>query len=62
MVSANRTKQVHIMMEPNDHDNLKKIAAQQGHALASFIRLAINNELQRLETYNKEKNQTWDIE
>ncbi len=62
MVGANRTKQVHIMMEPNDHDKLKKIAMQQGQGLASFIRLAINNELQRVETYNKEKTQTWDLE
>ncbi len=62
MVREKRTKQVHIKMEPNEHDNFKKFVREQGHTITSFIRLAINNELERIETYNKEKNQTWDLE
>ncbi len=41
--------------------NLKK-NLQDGQKVSAFIRLAIGNELERLETYNKEKNQTWDLD
>ncbi len=56
------TKQVQIMMTPVDHANLKRIVRSQGIEVSSFIRLAIHNQLQVLELYIKEKNQTWDIE
>ncbi len=50
------------MMTPADHANLKRIVRSQGIEVSSFIRLAIHNQLQVLELYIKEKNQTWDIE
>ncbi len=56
------TKQVQIMMTPADHANLKRIVRSQGIEVSSFIRLAIHNQLQVLELYIKEKNQSWDIE
>ncbi len=56
------TKQVQIMMTPADHEHLKRIVRSQGIEVSSFIRLAIHNQLQVLELYIKEKNQTWDIE
>ncbi len=56
------TKQVQIMMTPDDHENLKRIVRSQGIEVSSFIRLAISNQLEVLELYIKEKNQNWDIE
>ncbi len=56
------TKQVQIMMTPADHANLKRIVRSQGIEVSSFIRLAISNQLDVLELYIKEKNQTWDLE
>ncbi len=61
MQYENRTRPVNILLTPDEHANLKK-NLQSRQTVSSFIRLAISNELQRLETYNKEKNQTWDIE
>ncbi len=49
-------------MTPADHANLKRIVRSQGIEVSSFIRLAIHNQLQVLELYIKEKNQTWDLE
>ncbi len=61
MQYENRTRPVNILLTPGEHTNLKK-NLQIGQTVSSFIRDIINNELERLETYNKEKNQTWDIE
>ncbi len=62
MQETNLTKQVHFKINPNDYANLKETLRDDRREVSSFIRLAISNELQRLKTYNKEKNQTWDIE
>ncbi len=62
MIAENLTRSVSMKMSPDDHDNLKKIARENGHSVGSFLRFIVSNEIQRLETYNKEKNQTWDIE
>ncbi len=61
MKYENLTRSVNIKMTPDEHDNVKKIL-QDGQTISAFIRLAVSNELQRLETYHKEKNQTWDLE
>ncbi len=61
MRDRNNKRQVNIMMTHDEYDNLRK-NLQGGHTLSSFIRLSIKNEIERLETYKKEKNQTWDIE
>ncbi len=50
------------MLAPDDHANLKEVARSEGLELSSFIRRAIGNELDRLNSYTKEKNQTWDKE
>ncbi len=49
-------------MNPDDYTNMKKILKDEEKQVGSFIRLAISNELESLNTYIKEKNQTWDIE
>ncbi len=48
-------------MTSSEHSNLKK-NLQNGQAISHFVRLAISNELERLEAYNKEKKQTWDLD
>ncbi len=55
----NFTKQVHLLLAPDDHANLKEVARSEGLELSSFIRRAIGNELDRLNAYNKEKSQSW---
>ncbi len=45
---------VNFMMTLDDYDNLKKTAQCEGQQVASFVRLAISNELHRLEI-EKEK-------
>ncbi len=57
----NRTWSVNIKMTSSEHSNLKK-NLQNGQAISHFVRLAISNELERLEAYNKEKKQTWDLD
>ncbi len=61
MLEENLSRKVLISMNPIDYDNMKK-NLQNGQKVSAFVRQAISNEIQRLETYNKEKNQTWDIE
>ncbi len=62
MQETNLTKQVHFKINPDDYDNLKETLRDDRQEVSSFIRRAIGNELDRLNTYIKEKNQTWDIE
>ncbi len=49
-------------MNPDDYDTLRKTVKGEGIEVSSFMRRAIGNELDRLNTYIKEKNQTWDLE
>ncbi len=62
MVEHNLTKLLSVRLNPDDYDNLKKIALENGQKVPSFVRRAISNELDRLNTYIKEKNQTWNID
>ncbi len=62
MQETNLTKQVHFKINPDDYANLKETLRDDRQEVSSFIRRAIGNELDRLNTYIKEKNQTWDIE
>ncbi len=55
MRKENLTRNVLFKMTPDDYDNLKK-NLQVGQKVSSFIRIAISNELKRLELYKKEKN------
>ncbi len=57
----NRTWSVNIKMTSSEHSNLKK-NLQDGQSISNFVRRAISNELERLELYKKEKNQTWDLD
>lgn len=61
MRKENLTRNVLFKMTPDDYDNLKK-NLQVGQKVSSFIRIAISNELERLELYKKEKNQTLDLD
>ncbi len=62
MKETNLTKQVHFKINPDDYANLKETLRDDRQEVSSFIRRAIDNELDRLNTYIKEKNQTWDLE
>ncbi len=62
MQEKNLTYRVNFLMNPDDYANLKKTLKDEEKKVGSFIRLAISNELESLNTYIKEKNQTWDIE
>ncbi len=62
MQVKNLTYRVNFLMNPDDYANLKKTLKDEDKKVGSFIRLAISNELESLNTYIKEKNQTWDIE
>ncbi len=62
MQVKNLTYRVNFLMNPDDYAILKKTLKDEEKKVGSFIRLAISNELDRLNTYIKEKNQTWDIE
>ncbi len=55
------TKGVQFKMTPENFDNMKK-NLPNGHTVSTFVRMVVINEIERLETYNKEKTQTWDIE
>ncbi len=62
MQVKNLTYRVNFLMNPDDYANLKKTLKDEEKKVGSFIRLAISNELESLNTYIKEKNQTWDLE
>ncbi len=62
MLKTNLTYRVNFLMNPDDYTNMKKILKDEEKQVGSFIRLAISNELESLNTYIKEKNQTWDLE
>ncbi len=62
MQVKNLTYRVNFLMNPDDYANLKKTLKDEEKKVGSFIRLAISNELESLNTYIKEKEQTWDIE
>ncbi len=62
MQVKNLTYRVNFLMNPDDYTILKKTLKDEEKQVGSFIRLAISNELESLNTYIKEKNQTWDIE
>ncbi len=62
MLKTNLSYRVNFLMNPDDYDTLRKTVKDEGIEVSSFIRQAIGNELESLNTYIKEKNQTWDIE
>ncbi len=62
MQVKNLTYRVNFLMNPDDYANLKKTLKDEEKKVGSFIRLAISNELESLNTYIKEKNQTWDLD
>ncbi len=62
MEEHNLTKLLTIRLNPGDYDNLTKIVRENGQKVTPFVRRAISNELDRFNTYIKEKNQTWDLE
>ncbi len=62
MQETNLTKQVHFKINPDDYADLKETLRDDRQEVSSFIRRAISNELERLNTYIREKNQSWDIE
>ncbi len=62
MQVKNLTYRVNFLMNPDDYANLKKTLKDEERKVGSFIRLAISNELESLNTYIKEKEQTWDLE
>ncbi len=62
MQVKNLTYRVNFLMNPDDYAILKKTLKDEEKKVGSFIRLAISNELESLNTYIKEKNQTWDLE
>ncbi len=55
-------KQVNFTIADNEFSAIKEYLKNNGLAATTFYRYLTKIELQRLETYNKEKNQTWDIE
>ncbi len=62
MQVKNLTYRVNFLMNPDDYAILKKTLKDEEKKVGSFIRLAISNELESLNTYIKEKNQTWDLD
>ncbi len=62
MLKTNLTYRVNFLMNPDDYANLKKTLKDEEKKVGSFIRLAISNELESLNTYIKEKEQTWDLD
>ncbi len=62
MQVKNLTYRVNFLMNPDDYAILKKTLKDEDKKVGSFIRLAISNELESLNTYIKEKNQTWDLD
>lgn len=62
MQVKNLTYRVNFLMNPDDYANMKKTLKDEEKQVGSFIRLAISNELESLNTYIKEKNQTWDLD
>ncbi len=62
MAEHNLTKLFTVRINPDDYDNLEKIARENGQNVPSVVRRAISNELERYNTYIKEKTQTWDLD
>ncbi len=62
MLKTNLSYRVNFLMNPDDYAILKKTLKDEDKKVGSFIRLAISNELESLNTYIKEKNQTWDLD
>ncbi len=62
MQETNLTKQVHFKINPDDYADLKETLRDDRQEVSSFIRRAISNELERLNIYIMEKNQTWDLD
>ncbi len=62
MLKTNLSYRVNFLINPDDYDNLRETVRDEGIEISSFIRRAIGNELDRLNTYIKEKNQNWDLE
>ncbi len=62
MLKTNLTYRVNFLINPADYDTLRKTVKDEGIEVSSFIRRAIGNELERLNTYIMEKNQTWDLD
>ncbi len=62
MQVKNLTYRVNFLMNPDDYAILKKTLKDEEKKVGSFIRLAISNELESLNTYIKEKEQTWDLD
>ncbi len=62
MLKTNLSYRVNFLINPDDYDTLRETVRDEGIEISSFIRRAIGNELDRLNTYIKEKNQSWDIE
>lgn len=48
-------QKVNFMMTIDDYANIKETANNEGQQVATFIRLAISNELKRLEYNNETK-------
>ncbi len=55
-------KQVNFMMSDDEFSDIKEYLKNNGLAATTFYRYLTKRELQRLETYNKEKSQTWDLD
>ncbi len=55
-------KQVNFMVGDNEYIAIKEYLKNNGLAATTFYRYLTKRELQRLEAYNKEKNQTWDLD
>ncbi len=62
MLKTNLSYRVNFLMNPDDYDTLRKTVKNEGIEVSSFIRRAIGNELEILNTYIKEKTQTWDLD
>ncbi len=58
----NCKKKFTFLTTNNDFDALKNYLNNTELSVSTFCRYLMKRELIRLETYNKEKNQTWDIE
>ncbi len=58
----NCKKSFTFKMNNVDLDALRNYLKNTELSISTFCRYLLIRELQRLETYNKEKNQTWDLE
>ncbi len=55
-------KQVNFMIADNEFSAIKEYLKNNGLAASTFYRYLTKRELQRLDTYNQEKSQTWDLD